>query len=64
MGIVAFVLFAALLGCLAWAVTTYIPMAAAVKTVIIVAVVIVIAVVLLKALGVPIEDVQIPRIFG
>ncbi len=62
-GIITFILIAALIGFLAWAATSYIPMPPPIKTVIIIAAVIVVVVMLLSALGLlPMSDVPIPRV--
>lgn len=59
MGILEFIVLCAVLGVVAYLVTTYIPMPQPVKTVIIVAVVLVLVLVLIRAL---IGDIQIPRL--
>jgi hypothetical protein len=59
MGIIEFIVIAAVLGFLAWLAITYIPMPAPVRTVIIVAVSLVIVVILLRAIG--FGDIIIPR---
>lgn len=62
MGIIEFVIIACILGLIAWAVTTYLPLPSPVKTIIIVAVVIVLILLLMQALGLLGGDVQIPEI--
>lgn len=59
MGIIEFMILAAVLGVAAWALTTYVPMPQGVKTVIVVAVVLVLVLILLRAL---VGDVSLPRL--
>lgn len=62
MGIISFLILAAILGVIAWALVTYVPMPAPVKTIIIIAVCLVLVLVLLQAMGVLDSDIAIPRI--
>src|SRR5262245_9752801 len=59
MSLIAFILLCALVGVIVWAVTTYLPMPAPIKTVIIAAAVIVLLLVLLQGVGL---DVMVPRL--
>ena len=62
MGILEFVVLAAILGCIAWALVTYVPMPQPVKTLIVVAVVLFLVLVLCRATGILTYDYAIPRI--
>lgn len=64
MGIIEFLIIAAVLGLIAWALVSFVPMPQAVKTIIIVAVCLVLVLLLLKATGVLDHDIRIPRISG
>jgi len=63
MGILGFIIIAAVLGLIAWAVTTYIPMPAGIKKLITIAVIVVLALLLLSNIGIlPFHDVAFPQI--
>jgi hypothetical protein len=63
MGILEFILLALALGVIVWAIQSYAPIPAAVKTVILVAVVLFLVLVLLRAMGIfSALDAQIPRV--
>lgn len=59
MGLIEFVVLATVLGVLVYLLTTYVPMPAAIKNVIVIAVVVVLILILVRGL---IGDVQIPRL--
>jgi hypothetical protein len=59
MGLIEFIVLAAVLGVLVYLLTTYVPMPQPIKTVIIVAVVLVLVLVLIRGL---VGDIQIPRL--
>jgi hypothetical protein len=58
MGLIEFILLACILGVLAWAVTTYLPMPESVKALVVAAVVLVLVLILVRAM---VGDVLIPR---
>lgn len=59
MGLIEFIVLCAVLGLVAYLVTTYVPMPAPIKTIIIVAVALVLLLILVRAL---IGDVSMPRL--
>lgn len=63
MGLIEFFILCIVIGLIVWAVNTYLPLPAPIKTLILVAAVIVLLVVLFRALGIfGGADIQIPRI--
>jgi hypothetical protein len=63
MPIITLIVWMAVIGLIAWVVTTYIPMPPPIKSVIVIAAVIICVLILLQALGIGLYGPTVPRIY-